>query len=219
MTVIARQVECPREWTMSRIKELYPDFVVLGDKYGYWVPIEETKTAFISYGWNELVRMVSAHLKGNGIHVPADLNLEMMARFCELTKSPACAPDDPYATERQSFMRKSQRFLRAMDDAVMHGGLVSQEEANRRAALCAQCPKNDKASFSFCLGCSAQTAAAKLAKMTLGWATPLDDKLKVCKICECSLVLKIWCRRETMDEPEFRELWPKDHACWMIPGN
>lgn len=213
MTVIARQIECPREWTKTRIQGLYPDFVGIGDKFGWWIPVEETKTFFVSYGWNELVRMVSAHLKGNGIHIPADLNLEMMARYCELTKSPACAPDDPYATERQSFMRDSQRFLRAMEDAVMHGGLVDQAEAERRAAICEACPQNQPSKWMWCFGCSVRTAAAKLASMTLGVSTSHDANLKQCGVCHCNLKLKVFCGKEVMSEPQFAKLWP-DH-CWM----
>lgn len=217
--ILASTTTCPK-WNRQKLTDKYPelaDYFWLGDSYGWWFAVEATRTVFISYGWGSLVKMVAAHLKGNELHIPADLNLEMMARYCELTGAPECAESDPNASERQSFMRDSQRFLRAMEDALMHDGLVDQDEAERRAEICSRCPFNDKEKFSWCFGCATKTAAAKLAKLSLGLSTSRDAQLKTCGVCHCKLQLKVWCGREVMDEPQFRREWWTE--CWMKPEN
>lgn len=214
--IIARTIEVPREWSKDRVKSLYPDYLILGSPYGWFYAVEETKTCFINYGWRELVRDVNKHLKGNGIHVPADLNLEMMAEFCRVTSSPSCAESDPDASERQRYMTMASRFLRAVEDAVMNG-LVQQDEADRRAEICSRCPHNVKEKFRWCVGCAAQSAAAKLAKFALNKSTPHDGQINSCDVCFCNLPLKVWVRREGMDYPELRKDWWEE--CWMREGN
>lgn len=218
--ILANTMQCPK-WNRHKLVERWPelaDHYWLGDNYGWWFVVSDTRTVFISYGWESLVKSVRAHLKGNGLPIPADLNLEMMARYCELTGAPECAEHDPNATERQTFMQDSQRFLRAMQDAVING-LVDQAEAERRAAICSACPQNKEQQFQWCMGCAAQTAATKLAKMTLGVHTSHDAKLHHCRICHCDLKLKPWVRREAMDEPQFRTKWENEVVkCWMIGG-
>lgn len=215
MSVLVSTMEIPKQWTRERVMAMFPGATHVGSTYGWFHYIPETNVVIQDLGWMELVRLVTKHLHGNGIHVPADLNLCMMAEYCRLTNSPACAEDDPNQSERQAFWEDAQRFLRAMEDAVMNDGLVDQAEAERRGALCASCPQNQPEKFGVCFGCSARTAAAKLAKMTLGLSTSHDSKLLTCKNCHCKNALKIWCRREIMDEPRFRDGWEKDH-CWML---
>lgn len=214
---LIRNVETPNEWTRERLAQMFPGWTILGDLKGFFCPIEETRVVFVNFTWNELVRAVRKHLAANEIAIPADLDLEMQARYCEITKSGACAESDPYATERQSFMEDSSRFLRAMQDAVLHG-LVPREEAERRASICAGCPMNKPPQFSWCFSCSAATAAAKLAKLTLGVSTSYDDKLAFCRVCHCKLQLKVHVAREAMAESKFEKRWPSE-TCWMIEGN
>lgn len=216
---IIRQVETPVEWTRERLAGMYPGYTILGDAKGFFCPIEETRVVYVNYTWPELVRAVRKHLEANRLPVPADLSLEMQARFCEISKSKFCAEHDPYVTERESFMADSQRFLRAMQDAAING-LVDQAEAERRAAICAACPQNQDQRFTWCFSCSAKTAAAKLAKLTLGVSTSRDGELKHCRVCHCDLKLKPWVRREVMDEPKFRGKWENEVVkCWMRPEN
>lgn len=210
---IIRQVETPVEWTRERLAGMYPGYTILGDAKGFFCPIEETRVVYVNYTWNELVRAVRKHLEANRLPVPADLSLEMQARFCEISKSKFCAEHDPYVTERENFMRQSSRFLRAMESAAVDG-LVSQEEAERRAALCSVCPHNKAETWNFCLGCNAKSAAARVAKFVMGTSTSLDHALKTCEICSCRLTAKVWINKEAMQEPELKDKWPAE-GCWM----
>lgn len=210
--VIIRHTEIPKEWTQKRLKTLYPDAAVVGDNYGYWHHVKQTNVVFVSMDWRGLVKAVVAHLKGNELPVPADINFEMMVEYCYNTGSPNCAEEDGNEGERQHYMTMASRFLRAMEDAVVNG-LVDQTEAERRAEICSKCPKNTDEKFRWCMGCSAQTAAAKVARFTLGRSTSYDDRLKNCSVCHCVNNLKVHVRREAMDYPELRDKWWSD--CWM----
>jgi len=212
MKKIARMVEIPREWTKARVQEMYPGFTVVGAPFGYFHAVQETRCVFVDYSWGEVLKAVKAHLTGNGLPVPADLNLQMMDHWCEITSSPLCAEEDLLMDERRSFMDMSAQFLRAMQD-VAHNGTVDQAEAERRASICATCDFNKEAQFSQCFGCSAQTAAAKIAKMVLGKSTTKDSLLKYCRVCHCKLDLKVWPHKDSMDTPNLRAKWPS--FCWM----
>jgi hypothetical protein len=213
--IIISHTEIPK-WTQAKVREWYPGYTVLGSTYGWFAPVHDTKVVFVDLSWKEVMKAVTAHMRGNGVPVPADLSLQLMEEYCRVTGSNACGEEDTTASERQKFMTMASRFLRAMEDAATNG-LVSQEEAERRAAICVQCPYNQAEKFSFCGGCSAKTAAAKLARFALGRSTPLDGDLKTCSVCSCRLSLKVWVRREAMDEPSLRDKWAP--SCWMRPEN
>lgn len=213
MTVIARQVECPREWTKQRLQGMFPDATILGTNYGYWFFVPETNCLFIDHSWKELVRQVAKHLKGNNVAVPADLNTAMMEEFCSLTGSPLCAEDDKSAPERQRLFMQAGRFLRTITDFVAKGAhFVSQEEAERRSSICAQCPFNHP-DMASCTGCAAKTAIAQLARFAIGRSTPLDGSLRTCASCGCKLAIKVHLPIETMNHHDLKDRWHS--SCWM----
>jgi len=217
MIKIVRQVEIPREWTQERLKGMYPNYTLIGERSGWFYPVEETKVVFIAYNWRELVGRVEKHLKGNGIAISADLNLTMMKVFCEATKSEYCAEEDPNQNAKGRLFEQAQRFLRTINNVVASGAsLVSQEEADRRASICAVCPQNQPTDVG-CTGCGMKTAIAQMANFALGKSTPLDSQLHWCQVCGCKNSLKIWVDRESMSEKDLADKWETE--CWMRPGN
>jgi hypothetical protein len=214
--IILRQTEIPKEWTQKRIREKFPTSTIVGSQYGYWFHVEQTNVVFVEMDWRGLVKSVTAHLKGNGHPVPADIDYQMMVAYCAGTNSPACGEEDLTESLRQRYMTMASRFLRAMEDAVMHG-LVPQEEAERRSAICARCPQNQAPAYSVCEGCSAAAWTARVAKLALGRSTSNDHLLRHCAICSCDNKLKVFVRKEAMKYPELEGKW--DSACWMIEGN
>lgn len=96
---------------------------------------------------------------------------------------------------------------------------VSKDEAERRAAICVSCPKNDggdwKAYFTESI---AEKIRQQLSiKHDLKLETSQDDKLTVCSGCDCPLHLKVWTPMQhvlahTSDEIKQR----LDPRCWVL---
>lgn len=68
-------------------------------------------------------------------------------------------------------------------------GYSSKEEANKRASICATCPNNTNLT---CSTCAAGGLMMRLMGIKRGRVTPFDNELKHCKICGCSVLVKVW---------------------------
>lgn len=98
-------------------------------------------------------------------------------------------------------------------------GTVSQEEANRRAEICAVCPKNGTGGFekffTIPLCKVIHNQVEEFRKMEL--VTMSDEKLHTCLSCLCPLKLKVWCELPLV----LKHLQPEakadlDKSCWII---
>lgn len=87
---------------------------------------------------------------------------------------------------------------------------MPQEEAERRAAICAGCPLNK--AETWCAGCFMKALMGRVASMLGGWATSSDAKLKSCGVCGCKLSLKVWVPKGVMKYPDLKDRWPE--WCW-----
>jgi len=91
---------------------------------------------------------------------------------------------------------------------------VDQKLAEKRAAICIECPKNVPGSW-YTVG------PAELIRSTLSMRkdkleTPMDDKLLSCDVCKCLMRLKVWVPLKHIVEqtkPETMKRFP-DH-CWI----
>ena len=97
-------------------------------------------------------------------------------------------------------------------------GTVSQEEANRRADICAVCPKNGDGGFEkfFTIPLSKLITSQVEGFRKMELVTTSDDKLKTCTACLCPLKLKVWCQMPLI----LKHLQPEakadlDSACWI----
>lgn len=99
-------------------------------------------------------------------------------------------------------------FLAAVTNTLKEGGVVSQEEANRRAKICARCPLNK--SIGGCYGCGgiANSVFSLIGKRKHG----LEGRLKQCKACGCYLDAKVWVPLNAQPKNEQHE-YPSH--CWM----
>jgi len=84
--------------------------------------------------------------------------------------------------------------------------LVSQDEANRRAKICATCPNNISPVLP-CGGVCGELATV-ITSIVGGNGTPFDPKLNSCAICCCFLSASVWVALEvqTPDLPELYKL-------------
>lgn len=208
MKQILRTIEIPR-FTKDRIKAICPGYTLIGDPYGWFYPIEQTKVVVVSYGWVTLIDAVKAHMAGNGIKEPLTLELLMHDFMCHHVPE-WCEEISHEKEAKVSAWKMMKSFYKAVE-ATWHEGQVPQEEAERRAAICAGCPFNAEQIVNFCVGCSTRGLVAKIAVYIQSKQTSKDESLKICSKCGCDLKLKVWMQKKGMENPEIE--WPEH--CWM----
>lgn len=98
------------------------------------------------------------------------------------------------------------------------GGLVDQNTANIRAAVCVSCHNNKgskEVRKSCCGGGAASNAALYAARKLIiqNKSTPSDKQLLVCAICSCDLKIKVWIPNSALLEPDDANAYPD--FCWQ----
>jgi len=99
------------------------------------------------------------------------------------------------------------------------GKVVAKEEAERRAAVCLECPRHDTTGgltkyFVKEAARELMLVAGMLKDMDV--TTSLDDKLGVCEVCECPMIAKVHCRNEILKKHIKSDQVAKLHeSCWI----
>ena len=101
-------------------------------------------------------------------------------------------------------------------------GPVDQDMANRRAAVCAPCPKNGKGGLLEYF----TVKGAEAVRETIGFfhglklRTPTDEELGICQACGCPMLTKVWARLSHilahMPQEDYNDLVPQ---CWIRSEN
>jgi hypothetical protein len=93
--------------------------------------------------------------------------------------------------------------------------------ADKRASVCATCPKNDGGDFTkyFTQPIADKIRTQMEIRGDLQLRTPHDEKLTVCSACDCPLKLKVWVPLDhilayTSEETKTR----LDPRCWILKG-
>lgn len=138
--------------------------------------------------------------------------------ICEALPPERCARECRYVDDdspeelksvRRLRLEHIVRFVRSMRDwQAAGGGLDSEVEAERRARICAQCPRNvDVAGCSWCSG-----LLASVLQLVAGRRTEQDHLLKHCDVCGCAnraaVHFPMSAVDATLDYPEW---------CWKAP--
>lgn len=92
--------------------------------------------------------------------------------------------------------------------------LVSQEEATRRAGICATCPQASYFSKP-CTGLCRELA--NLLTSTGSKSTPYDNDLRACNVCGCWTKISVWFPLETQCAgvtEEMKEQFKSVSNCW-----
>lgn len=92
--------------------------------------------------------------------------------------------------------------------------LVSQEEANRRAAICAKCPF--KVNYTQPCGYMCGELFELVNSLVGGAKTDHIEQMEACGVCHCSLPAKVWLPLpilEKFETPEISAAYPD--FCWM----
>jgi len=147
---------------------------------GWWVQWEEQK---VSGGdWGDLVNNCHKLTVSLGKIPPPDLPQQIENALCSrLSGNTNCTPCSK--VKQTLGFGAIVRWVRAMYEFAVKNKLelVSQEEANRRAEICAKCPM--QIPTSGCWGCKG--IAGMLPAIAGAKTTPFDSQLKACGVCGC----------------------------------
>ena len=174
---------------------------------------EQPETGFVVQGSGFVDLCAKIRLHRASISTPAgdpasDIHAWVCAKYPDICKIP------PTSAEKTSF---SVADVKAFLDAVREIGIkkggtafVPQEEADRRAAICIQCPHNKK--IPGCYGCE---SIGKFVVLAIGnRASKWSDKLRQCAICGCSTEAKVHVSKEVILQTQAKDyVFPA--WCWL----
>ena len=188
---------------------------------GNWrYEIPETGDIIQSLSWNGLLTVVKNYYTSRQLPLPADLANKMQDWMCDRQPPGSTACEEINADTKAANMTHNFTvtdvisFLNSVKHTIQAGGVVPQEEANRRANICNTCPYNK--TVSGCFGCK---NVAKVVFEVIGAkTTPYNQNLKQCTVCGCYLSAKVWIAREAlMKNPQIQanaSRYPSN--CWQI---
>lgn len=174
--------------------------------------------------FDQLVENVIEYRQANGVpigNVLAEINDQICARWPQ-----GCGAGAAMSQENPNIFEAITRFATAAKNFVTSGfQLVSQEEADRRSAICRQCHNNVQTASSH-TGCKAcGKAKSFIHEATWGVAeqgieqlrpsvlqnrhTSNDTYIGKCGLCGCDLKLLAWLPLETLGYEDWeKNTWP-----------
>lgn len=176
----------------------------------------ESGMSFRQVAFADLVKEVRDHCKANGFPIGPNFEAEVEDNSCRqlLSTYPnfeGCVGEDgsrPYTEGRKWHLADVRAFLNTMGRlATSDDKFVNQEEAERRAEICARCPQNIQ--MPECLACGGVTALVRTIKGNRH--TSRDNDLKICGACGCDIQTKCHISRDI----QMRDDVTWDSACWM----
>ena len=149
---------------------------------GWWVNCPITKEVIFGGDFGDMVKNCEKKILERGLVPPTDLVAQIEDGLCQrLAGSSNCVP---CSKARQTLgFGEIVRWVRAMYNFATQSKfqLVDQEEAERRAKICAACPY--QISTSGCWGCKG--VAGMLPAIAGARKTDYDNQLKACGVCGC----------------------------------
>lgn len=140
---------------------------------------------FSTKSWSKLAQAVQEHRLGNGFPLLPGWEEELENEVCKNYGPETCRFVDETAGNAPRSIKISdvKNFVRVLGAWMASGGsYVDNSEAERRASICAACPKNQVIE-----GCTACANLPGLIASTLGRrATSRDAVLHGCAVCSCS---------------------------------
>jgi hypothetical protein len=156
------------------------------------------------------------HRISNALPIPVDFPAQMEDQLCTTLPAGWCAGVDPNRPiiDMRFGLRQVKDWATAQLKLLVTG-FVPQEEAERRAKICAGCPLNINAQG--CVGC--QDVAGLFAKVLGGRKTASDGYLRNCANCRCYLQAMVHFPQEILDRSHVsinQSAWPS--FCWNKIG-
>jgi len=149
---------------------------------GFWCECPLDPEVIVGGDYDDLISRCAKHLESVGIVPPVNLALLVQDSLCRrLAGYEGCIPCSQ-VKQTIGFM-EIVRWVHAMWAFATNSGFqcVEQEEAERRAEICAACP--NQISTSGCWGCKG--IAGLLPAIAGARKTSRDSQLKACGVCGC----------------------------------
>lgn len=184
----------------------------LGIPGGWRYRIPETGILIKTSSYWLLSSEARKHYAANAIPVPAILDDLILEYVCK--NGASCEYDGVQLTKgtpkKSLNISDVIRFTQTRLDALLKGSKVSQEEANRRAEICAACPSNKP--LEGCTGCNSRSLREFVRLLAQAGRTPLDEQLKSCEYCGCFIQSMVWTPLESLKRYDDVSQLPSN--CW-----
>jgi hypothetical protein len=190
---------------------------------GWKIKVIQTGVEFKHYDYRSICNFYKNHCAANGIFLTPTWEEEFISEMCKQNThwGRLCVSVDMNKiTRRRLSLTSVLSFLNMMKtwaQSTLSGkaAFVSQEEAEKRAAICANCPMNTTLQFS-CGACMG--AVITLLSSVLGnRKTEQDNELGACLVCSCSLKAAVHVpldvQREGLSE-QIKQDFEKIKHCW-----
>lgn len=170
----------------------------------------------VRHAWDLLRSDVTAHCEANGYPAVSDAEIEsqMCERMGPTVAERYCEGSGLSVNGITLHWKELMSGTAALLGHLLGGRkTVTQEEAERRAAICAPCPRNS--SFSKPCGGLCPELEDVVKAVVGGGKTSLDDKLEACSVCGCVNRAQIWVPIKHLAkgvEADFIEKAPQ--TCW-----
>lgn len=181
-------------------------------------PISGHEESF--HAWNLLRDWVTAHCRANGY--PPISDIEIQTQQCErldpVTADRYCEGEGNLVRGTGLNWREVWAGTKVLASFLLAGKpLVSKDEANRRASICARCPRNvtfHKPCGGLC-GELREAVTAIVGEQT----THFDDRLDACSVCGCSNSAQVWIPIEQLKLGVSEEMMGQFvDFCWKKAG-
>lgn len=163
---------------------------------GYTYTQEETNVTMNANSWEGLLDQVAKHRRSNNLPVPFNLSDIVAKQLCERQPEACVKREIKHNPNSKLDLNVALRFTRTL----MSAGLkrVDQQEADRRAEICASCPDNIEPQG--CTPCRA-SVIKRVINLTVGdRQTTYDSELKSCKYCGCFNKAQVWFPLESLQK-------------------
>ena len=196
-------------------------------QFRYRIPELQGEVAWVKGYWNynDLEKEVLRRYKANSITAPSDLRNQIMTQLCEQLPPDRCTDTDRIRSWGRDLARAFDRVMQGTStllDWLVRGNReqVPDEEASRRAAICATCIFN--ADPEGCSQCNMKALRSLADAIVGGNRQPWDAQLKSCGICGCTLSAKVRLpldvlRRHLKPEQltQLPPAYPGFAGCWL----
>jgi len=192
---------------------------------GYWRVDKDLRTptpgepSDYIYGGDleDLCKKFSDYRISNNLQL-GDTQAQVEDWICRNSAS-KCRPSNPPKPEGDVKARGAMvaQFFRYMAQRFQSSEVVSQEEAERRAEICANCRFNVRVDDAGCVGCFG--LAARIVALIGENKTKLDSSLFFCGICGCSNTVSVFAPLPVLEKIYNPADFPEDvngsgTPCW-----
>ena len=172
----------------------------------------ETNTMITAPHWNGLLQLVSEHRSANNLPIEPGWDREIEEYMCN--EIPDGCHEVAEIKAGPVTMSQVLTFTQILGESILRGNQrVEQDEADRRALICANCPANVEPEG--CVPCGLQGVAKLLTRFVGGGKTLHDNRLNSCKHCGCLNKAQVWFPLSLLQKHTSKRVMNElPHNCW-----